>query len=608
MLQAHYHRFGLLLLVFSSSLPFIHQAFHIDDRIYLEISENILKNPLFPYDYSPIFEGLISTDAASHSHLPLVSYYLAFIKYVTGSDQEWVYHLAFIIFPVLAAMGFYDLARRYIRFTFLTTCLFVVSPAFYVLSHTLMVDVPLLAFWLLSISLFLKIADGEAKTRDWILCGVCLMCASLISLISAGLVLLMLTYLMINGIPKNSGLRPFKIRLLLTILLSVPLLLWLTWYCIFYLHYDRFVLINTLLHMHKRQAFSGQIIGLKTLSFFLNIGATFIFPLSLWVGFVYRTNLRVFVLLLLVTFVPFYTIFTNWSWQHVFLFASFFSTGVLVFWHFIQRFSNAAADWLGDRIASIGSRLIYFSGEIPLNVFAPQLSDRDFSVLEREKPSTRNLELIFLLWFFGILISCVALYYSGSVRYTLLACPPVVLLWAKTLENRVRKDYFLRKLIWSTVVLTGLFSFAVAYGDYRFSDIYRNASREIYSEYARPNRTIWFTGEWGYRYYFEKLGAQVLTRTASDPKIGDIIVKPFLACPWVTVYDGDKHTQLLEQRKVIVDYPIRILDFSSHAGFYSTGWGLLPFSIGNNREIEWFNIFQVVGEYVGPTLPMEKQY
>ena len=59
MLQAHYHRFGLLLLVFSSSLPFIHQAFHIDDRIYLEISENILKNPLFPYDYSPIFEGLI---------------------------------------------------------------------------------------------------------------------------------------------------------------------------------------------------------------------------------------------------------------------------------------------------------------------------------------------------------------------------------------------------------------------------------------------------------------------------------------------------------------------------------------------------------------------
>src|SRR5512141_1484967 len=105
----------LTLLVLAVCIPFLNEAVHIDDRIYLEVADNILQKPFFPYDYHPIFEGFQAEDAASHSHLPLTAYYLATVKAVTQSDQEWVFHLAFMVFPLIAAWAMYDLARRFVH-------------------------------------------------------------------------------------------------------------------------------------------------------------------------------------------------------------------------------------------------------------------------------------------------------------------------------------------------------------------------------------------------------------------------------------------------------------------------------------------------------------
>ena len=57
----------LALLVVLSHLPFLARPFHIDDRIYLEISRQARTTPLFPQDYHPVFEGKHGPDAASHS-------------------------------------------------------------------------------------------------------------------------------------------------------------------------------------------------------------------------------------------------------------------------------------------------------------------------------------------------------------------------------------------------------------------------------------------------------------------------------------------------------------------------------------------------------------
>ena len=103
-----------------------------------------------------------------------------------------------------------------------------------------------------------------------------------------------------------------------------------------------------------------------------------------------------------------------------------------------------------------------------------------------------------------------------------------------------------------------------------------------------------------------QLGAQPLTQTGTDPEVGDIIIKPYIALPWVTLLDSEEFTVLVEQRQVQAGSPLRILDFLSSAGFYSTAWGILPISITRQKYWELFNVFQVKKKFDGP-LPAIKR-
>jgi len=533
-------------------LPFLGQAFHIDDRIYLEIAGNIHQKPLFPYDYPAVFEGISAPDAASHSHLPLTAYYLALVQWLSGGDREWVMHLAFFVFPLIAGWGFWDLSRRYVSHRFAAVALLLTCPAFLVLGHTLMPDVPLLAFWILAVSRFFKIRDGDGGRWDWWILALSLLGAALMSLESAGLLVLLAAALLLDWKQSRGHLLKYAP------LLMLPLAVWVFWYFRAYLHYDRFVLVNTVLHMNKRDAFDWSLFGIKALSFVVNLGSVFVFPLAIWYGFSGTFRTRVGLLVSLLALVPFFTFVPGWHWVHILFFVVFFSSGVLVVWEFV-----------------------------------PALRDRSLEVR------------VMALWFFGIFAAAMLLYYAGSVRYVLLAAPPVVLLWLRRLELQTPEPYLQRNLVWAGVALTALFALLPAYADYRFAGIYRDAARQLVSKYSAPGQTVWFTGEWGFRYYFERQGARMLRRVDPRAKPGDLIIKPYLASPWVTLYDGDKWSALLEQRPVRENYPIRVIDYSSHAGFYSSAWGILPFSVSTGEKWEWFNVFEVKRPYTGP-LPEEE--
>ena len=176
------------------------------------------------------------------------------------------------------------------------------------------------------------------------------------------------------------------------------------------------------------------------------------------------------------------------------------------------------------------------------------------------------------------------------------------------LERRVADPYFRRNLIGLGIFLTVFQSLLIAYADYRFAESYRKAAKEITAQYAAADRVICFTGEWGFRYYLEREGARVLMRKQTDPEPGDIIVKPYVATPYPIPHDVEGHMELLEQRYVSLPYPVRILDYFSHAGFYSTGWGVLPFSLATGDEWEWFYVFRVTKKFEGPIPEVESLY
>lgn len=564
----------LLVLVACSSLPFINQAFHIDDRLYLEVAEQALDNPLFPYDAPMLFEGIRVPDGASHSHLPLTAYYMALIKIITGSAEEWIFHLFFIPFPLIAVFSFHGLAGRYVKSPLTATALLVLSPVFLTLSHNLMTDIPMLSLWLLASNRYFRLINGEGKGIDWGIMAAALLGASLLSLLTAGLILLFLV-----GLPAfhylNTGKSKdreeyrggffHKMRIphlrVWILLLSVPFLLWTAWYARAWVHYDRFVLANTLLHMNKRETLDLALLGTKLLSFILNTGALFVFPLLAWALLRKREGLRIGSILAAVALVTPFIFFPGWELIHKLFFSLFFSSGVILLAVMIK---------------------------------------------ELQKPSFSNLFLF--SWFFGILLACLLLFYSGSARYVLLALPPAILIITARLEARFPRGNLPVKVIMVILALSAFYSVPISWTDYSFAGTYRNAARKLCAEYQEKGRTVWFTGEWGFRYYMTDYGAQILARNEPLAEKGDIIIKPFIASPWVTLYDGDEYTSLLEQIPARIKSPLRILDFSSEAGFYSTGWGLLPFSWTSGEHWEWFNVFEVTQEYTGPVPEDEKHW
>src|SRR5215831_15926282 len=100
----------LIGLTVALHLPFIGQAFHLDDVQYLDIARNVYRNPLFPLDLPITFEGL-HYNLWGHSHPPLNSYLIAaLLLFHHRSPSEVFLHTSFLVFPLLAAISFYFLS------------------------------------------------------------------------------------------------------------------------------------------------------------------------------------------------------------------------------------------------------------------------------------------------------------------------------------------------------------------------------------------------------------------------------------------------------------------------------------------------------------------
>ena len=94
-----------------------------------------------------------------------MDYYLAILIRVIGRFDAPKLRLLFAVFPVTAVLSFYRIARRFTTHPLIVSSLFAASPAFFVLSPTLMMDIPMLAFLLAGLSVYL--AALETGKRLW---------------------------------------------------------------------------------------------------------------------------------------------------------------------------------------------------------------------------------------------------------------------------------------------------------------------------------------------------------------------------------------------------------------------------------------------------------
>jgi hypothetical protein len=154
---------ALAILVLCSIVPFASRAVYMDEHQYLDVARFAAeKDWRFPQEMSWVFFGIDYANMATQTHPPVVEYYLACLFRLFGHFDEAIFRLFFSVFPVMAILAFHRVAKRFTDKPLLVTSLFAVSPAFFVMNPSLMMDVPMLAFMLMGLSFYLNYINGDS--------------------------------------------------------------------------------------------------------------------------------------------------------------------------------------------------------------------------------------------------------------------------------------------------------------------------------------------------------------------------------------------------------------------------------------------------------------
>jgi hypothetical protein len=149
-------------IVLALRLPFLNEAIQGDDLYYLYGAEHAQIEPLHPDHAKYLFQGDL-VEMRGHSHPPLNSWILGALLWAMGDVREVLFHLAYSIFSLIAALAMLSLARRFTDKPLLATVLFIAVPAFVVNGNSLESDLPFLALWMLAITWFIKGVEENSR-------------------------------------------------------------------------------------------------------------------------------------------------------------------------------------------------------------------------------------------------------------------------------------------------------------------------------------------------------------------------------------------------------------------------------------------------------------
>lgn len=541
----------ILLVTVACAIPFLRQPFHMDDNFYMDMARHAQVQPLFPNDIPYSLQGEHIPDMGSHSHPPLQTYFLAAVMrlFGEGPGAEPVYHTIALIYPAIACICFYFLSARFVQRPLWPALLLACSPLFMVMQHTLMTDIPMLAFWIAAICCYLYASDTN-NPRLYGLSSLFQTAAMFTSYQSFALIPLLGFYQLRRGRGKMGWFA----------LIPGPLFM-LGWLTLNYFHYHRMILGGTIGFVQSKNSWALQSFLTKLIAIFQYQGWLVIFPLFIF--YVYGRKLR---------------------WRALLL--------SLLGGLFIAQFAVPEYRVLDKGIFIVGLASGFFVvGEMGLflwRAFWGRNSDSGWDGVDAQFLS---------LWFFGVLTYCLVIFTEGSARYVLPLIPPFIIFYFRQLQFSETAEYRLPPRVLNsgmvasgTVVLSLAWALMLSHADQAFAGIYPKAAREI--SQLTGNRESYCTGEWGFRYYFTQKGIHPLPADISAVQGGNYVISPKLALPYELPADLRSMTLPVQKYAYDVGTRLRTLDWQTPAGFYSTGWGLIPFSISRGA-LEQVDVVQV---------------
>ncbi len=543
----------LVLVIVGCAVPFLSQPFHMDDNFYMDMARSARAHPLFPNDAPYDFAGYHVSETGSHSHPPLETYTLAVIQHFAGEGpgREWIYHSLFLFFPVLAGLSIYFLSARFLERPVWPSLTLAVCPLVVVMGHNLMTDMPTLALWLAAATSFVYAVDSGRK-RLYLASAVFQIAAMFFSYQAVSLVLLLGFYQF-----RKRG------RALGWLVLAFPLVCLGAWIILSSVHYHRFVLAGTAGYVQSLGPLSAAALGKKAVAFLEYQGWLTVFPLFLLYVFARGLRGRLFALAVLVSLYVAQIAVPGYRTVDKSIFVVGLVTGAFV----------------------VGQMAVLFWK----------------SFLSRDSEPcglARSAAQFLALWYFGVTAYCQLILPEGSARYILPLIPPVLIMFYRRLEIMEVSEYRADRppLLNSAMVASGSFVLTLAWGlflaqaDFEFARIYPRAAAEYKS--LSEGLESYLTGEWGFRYYLNKAGVKPLPADESSVGGGSLIVTPKLAMPYDMPVDLRSMAEPFASLRFDLKTPFRTMDTVTPAGFYSTGWGLIPFSV-SDQSLETLEIRQI---------------
>lgn len=459
----------LLIWVFATVIN-LDKAYHIDDTVHLETAQWILQAPLRP------MSGQINWDQNTEPIHVLNQPHLYFYM-LAAWGKLWGFgevqtHIFQSLFTLACIILIYLIAKviipsRAIFFTALLT----LSPAF-VVGQNLMVDIPILSFWLAFFYLIIKPqVKSEGQRFAW--AGFAAGCACLIKYSSLPLIPVMAAYLIIRK----------QFHLLWTV--AIPVIMLILWSYFNYLDYGS-------IHIFGRSSrpFSLKLILEMGLSFLVCLGA--VLPYSpIYLRNFWHTK-KVMKLLVPLSII-------------LILIASFAVIAGVYFGKIDQRISNGFF------------LLVFFGNGIALTILLIKNFLGTFRTRFTQLPPP--ILLLYLWLGFGVLFILIPTPFMAT-RHVLLVIVPISLLLAYFIKSRASFAWDITVLI-----LTTLLTLFLGISDRIWANFYREKAALIRSELPKE-ANVYFSGHWGWQWYAKQNNMTQIEAFNPQVQPGDYLVYP----------------------------------------------------------------------------------
>jgi hypothetical protein len=181
----------------------------------------------------------------------------------------------------------------------------------------------------------------------------------------------------------------------------------------------------------------------------------------------------------------------------------------------------------------------------------------------------------------------VSIYVHLPAKYLVISAPAIALLLV--LDSRSLGAFGRKAVLASFIVFGTTLGMLILQADARLAAVGREAANRLIAPRTEAGKQVWYAGSWGFHWYAEAAGADALGADPASPVPGDFIVYSSFRSGAL----GEDHVGQRVDKVVDVGSAGRVMHVGSGAGFYSDGYGYLPWSWATG-EIDQYEIWQVL--------------